>query len=140
MFRSKDRMLNCVRSAKKKNNNKEGKEIKVNYKDLYSFETKGIQQQLVKEGIRVHKNDIREIRHSSLSDLTEDQRKMPIGNTTYEVLLDKINKNESEHLGFGNCEVIAKTHDMTRWNDNKKKTLDRKRNRNDKIHSQLFES
>lgn len=135
MFRHKDRMLNEVRQAKKKNTNKEGKEEKVDEKDLHRFELKGIQQELMKEGIRVHMNDLRAIRHITLDELDEAERKNVIGNTTMEVLLEKFNSMPTSSYGFGgNSNIIAKTHDMTRWKDNKKKTLDRKKERKNKMN------
>jgi len=134
MFRYKDRMLNEVRQAKKKNSNKEGKEQKIDYKDLQKFPLKGIQQELIKEGINVHKNDLRQFRHISLSELTDEEKNESVGNTTLGILLEKINKNEFDTLGFGySNDIIAKTHDMTRWKDNKKKTLNRKRERDTKM-------
>ena len=140
MFRHKDRMLNDVRKAKKKNTNKEGKEEQVNEKDLHRFELKGIQQELIKEGIRVHMNDLRAIRHVTLEELDEEERKNVIGNTTMEVLLEKFNSMPTSSYGFGgNSDIIAKTHDMTRWKDNKKKTKERKKEREYKMHSFEFE-
>ena len=137
MFRHKDIMLNNNRSIKKKNTNKEDKEEKFNEKDLYRFELKGIQQELMKEGIRVHMNDLRAIRHLSLDKLDEKEKNEIYGNTTLKVLLEKLNKNEYKSFSFGenNKEIIAKTHDMTRWKDNKKKTLDRKKERKNKMNS-----
>ena len=138
MFRHKDRMLNDVRKAKKKNTNKEGKEEQVNEKDLHRFELKGIQQELIKEGIRVHMNDLRAIRHITLDELDEEERKNVIGNTTMEVLLEKMNSMPTSSYGFGgNSEVIAKTHDMTRWKEKKKKTVMRQRERNEKNNLHL---
>ena len=136
MFRNKDKMLTEVRQAKKKNSNKEGKEQKVDFKDLHRFPLKGIQQELIKEGIKVHKNDLRQFRHISLSELTDEEKNESVGNTTLGTLLEKINKNEFDTLGFGySNDIITKTHDMTRWKDNKKKTLNRKRDRFDKINN-----
>lgn len=136
MFRNKDKMLAEVRQAKKKNSNKEGKEQKVDFKDLHRFPLKGIQQELIKEGIKVHKNDLRQFRHISLSELTDEEKNESVGNTTLGTLLEKINKNEFDTLGFGySNDIITKTHDMTRWKDNKKKTLNRKRDRFDKINN-----
>lgn len=136
MFRNKDKMLAEVRQAKKKNSNKEGKEQKVDFKDLHRFPLKGIQQELIKEGIKVHKNDLRQFRHISLSELTDEEKNESVGNTTLGTLLEKINKNEFDTIGFGySNDIITKTHDMTRWKDNKKKTLNRKRDRFDKINN-----
>ena len=136
MFRNKDKMLAEVRQEKKKNSNKEGKEQKVDFKDLHRFPLKGIQQELIKEGIKVHKNDLRQFRHISLSELTDEEKNESVGNTTLGTLLEKINKNEFDTLGFGySNDIITKTHDMTRWKDNKKKTLNRKRDRFDKINN-----
>jgi hypothetical protein len=136
MFRNKDKMLAEVRQAKKKNSNKEGKEQKVDFKDLHRFPLKGIQQELIKEGIRVHLNDLRQFRHITLSELTDEEKNESVGNTTLGTLLEKINKNEFDTLGFGySNDIITKTHDMTRWKDNKKKTLNRKRDRFDKINN-----
>lgn len=134
MFRYKERMLNDVRQAKKKNSNKEGKEQKIDFKDLQKFPLKAIQQELIKEGIKVHKNDLRQFRHISLSELTDEEKNEIVGNTTLGILLEKINKNEFESLRFGfTTDLISKTHDMTRWKDNKKKTLNRKRDRDTKM-------
>ena len=74
MFRHKERMLKGCRNAKKKNNNKEGKEEKVNYKDLHQYSLKGIQQGLIKEGINVHLNDLRNYRHYILKELTDEEK------------------------------------------------------------------
>ena len=136
MFRNKDKMLAEVRQAKKKNSNKEGKEQKVDFKDLHRFPLKGIQQELIKEGIKVHLNDLRQFRHLTLSELTDEEKNESVGNTTLGILLEKITKNEFDTLGFGySNDIIAKTHDMTRWKNNKKKTLNRKRDRFDKINN-----
>lgn len=136
MFRNKDKMLAEVRQAKKKNSNKEGKEQKVDFKDLHRFPLKGIQQELIKEGIRVHLNDLRQFRHITLSELTDEEKNESVGNTTLGTLLEKINKNKFDTIGFGySNDIITKTHDMTRWKDNKKKTLNRKRDRFDKINN-----
>ena len=135
MFRHKDKMLAEVRQAKKKNSNKEGKEQKIDFKDLHKFPLKAIQQELIKEGIRVHLNDLRQFRHSSLSELTDEEKNESVGNTTLGTLLEKINKNEFDTLGFGySNDIIAKTHDMTRWKDNKDKTKNRNRDRNEKMN------
>jgi len=134
MFRSKDHMLHETRLAKKKNCNKDGKEARTDEKDLHRFELKGIQQELVKEGIRVHVNDLRALRHTCLHDLTDEDKQLPVGNTTMGVLFEKMNKNSWDCYGFGGkSDVVAKTHDMTRWSDNKEKTKIRKNNRIDKM-------
>ena len=134
MFRSKDRMLDGVRQCKKKNTNKEGKEEKVEDKDLNRYSLKAIQQELIKEGIKVHKNDLRHYRHYIFNNLTDEEKNEIVGNTTVGVLLEKINKNEFSNFGFCfDTDIVAKTHDMTRWKDNKKKTLNRKRDRDTKM-------
>ena len=56
------------------------------------------------------------------------------------VLLEKLNKNEYSNCGFCfDTDIVAKTHDMTRWDDNKRKTLNRKKDRNYKMHSMELE-
>ena len=139
MFRYKERMLKWSRDKKKKNNNKEDHTIlKVNMKDEYRFELKGIQQELIKKGIRVHKNDLRNIRHMSYHELTEEEKERSIGNTTVGNLLLAIHDNEYDTYGFGRKMAIAKTHDMTRWEGNKKQTIEKTQRRKYKLQSQEF--
>ena len=139
MFRYKDRMLKECRIEKKKNCNKDRPVQKVNIKDEYRFELKGIQQELIKKGIKVHKNDLCRVRHMSYDELTEEEKEKVVGNTTVGNLLLAVNKNEYETYGFGSCQrTIAKTHDMTRWQDKKKQTLAKKRGREYKRQSQEF--
>ena len=134
MFRHKDRMLKECRTEKKKNTNKDDNVEKVNFKDLYRFELKAIQQHLIKEGIKVHLNDLRTVRHLKLSEI--ENKNEEIGNTTIGILLEKLNNNEFVSYGFNGAKVVGKTHDMTRWKDSKQKSLNKKRNREDKIYSQ----
>lgn len=139
MFRYKDRMLKECRKEKKKNCNKDRPVQKVNIKDEYRFELKGIQQELIKKGIKVHKNDLCRIRHMSYDELTEEEKEEVVGNTTVGNLLLAVNKNEYATYGFSSCQrTIAKTHDMTRWQDKKKQTLAKKRGREYKRQSQEF--
>lgn len=139
MFRYKERMLKECREEKKKNTNKDRVVEKVNEKDQYRFELKGIQQELIKKGIKVHKNDLRYIRHISYDELNEEEKEEIIGNTTIGNLLLALNMNEYGKYSFGGDKrAIAKTHDMTRWQDKKKQTLDKKRGREHKMQSQEF--
>lgn len=139
MFRHKERMLKGCREEKKKNTNKVRAVERVNVKDEYRFELKGIQQELIKKGIKVHKNDLRYIRHISYDELNEEEKQEIIGNTTIGNLLLALNMNEYGNYSFGGDKrAIAKTHDMTRWQDKKKQTLDKKRGREHKMQSQEF--
>jgi len=132
-------MLKEYRKEKKGNCNKDRTVQKLNIKDEYRFELKGVQQELNKKGIKVHKNDLRRVRHMSYDELTEEKKEEIVGNTTIGNLLLIINKNEYETYGFfGHQRTIAKTHDMTRWQDKKKQTLDKKREREHKMQSQEF--
>ena len=127
MFRSKDQMLKEQRNIKKKNVNKEGKQIKINYKDIYSFSFKAIQQKLIKEdGIKISIIELSLISHKE--ELTEEERKKPMGNSTWGEVFDKVKNPFIYHMD----PMVAKTHDMSRWKDNKEKTLNRKKGFNEK--------
>lgn len=139
MFRHKDKMLKGRREIKNKNKNKDhGRDM---VKNPYCYELKGNQQALIKEGIKVHMNELRHVRHISYSDLNESDKDDLIGNTTIGNLLQTLNKNEYTPYNFERFgdekRIVAKTHDMTRWQDKKKKTLDKKYRREEKIQSQL---
>jgi hypothetical protein len=136
MFRHKERMLKGCREEKKKNTNKVRAVERVNVKDEYRFELKGIQQELIKKGIKVHKNDLRYIRHISYDELNEEEKQEIIGNTTIGNLLLALNMNEYGNYSFGGDKRAI--HDMTRWQDKKKQTLDKKRGREHKMQSQEF--
>ena len=121
-------MLKDKREEKKKNNNKDRVVNRVNTKCQYKFQLKGIQQDLIKKGIKVHKNDLRHLADKTYDKMTEEEREECVGNTTKGDVVSALNKNGHEAYRFsGNNSTIAKTHDMTRWPDKKKKTVDKKR-------------
>ena len=139
MFRYKNRMLKDKREEKKKNNNKYRAVNRVNTKCQYKFQLKGIQQDLIKKGIKVHKNDLRHLADKTYDKMTEEEREECVGNTTKGDVVIALNKNGHEAYRFsGNNSTIAKTHDMTRWQDKKKQTVVKKRGREYKLQSQEF--
>ena len=137
MFRTKDRMLKECRTEKKKNTNKEDRAVrKVNEKDEYRFEVKGIQQELIRRGIKVHKNELREMCMGYYYVMTEEEKEKTVGNTTKGVLHEVLREYGYGEFKTGNNRVIAKTHDMTKWQDKKKQSLDKKRRRDYKAKMQ----
>ena len=139
MYRSKDRMLKECRVEKKKNTNKEDRAVrKVNLKDEYSFEVKGIQQELIRKGIKVHKNDLRDMCMGYYYIMDEEEKEEKVGNTTKGVLQQALSEYGYGEFKTGNNRVIAKTHDMTKWQDKKKQSLDKKRRRDHKAQMQEF--
>ena len=92
-----------------------------------------------KKGIKVHKNDLRHLTDKTYDKMTEEEREECVGNTTKGDVVIALNKNGHEAYRFsGNNSTIAKTHDMTRWQDKKKQTVDKKRGREYKLQSQEF--
>ena len=87
-------MLKECRKEKKKNCNKDRPVQKVNIKDEYRSDLKGIQQEFIKKGIKVLKNDLCRIRHMTYDELTEEEKEEVVGNTTVGNLLLAVNKNE----------------------------------------------
>lgn len=140
MFRYKDRMLKQQRRTKKKNCNKESSSPhNINIKDMFRFRLKAIQQDLIKKGIKVHTNDLRQLTTTSYHLLSEDEKIQKVGNTTKGNLILALNNNIfDDDLFPNNSNAIAKTHDMTRWRDKKTHSIEINKRRNFKLESQQF--
>lgn len=130
-------MLKYNREEKKKNHNKESSSHNTNFKDLFRFSLKAIQQDLIKKGIKVHTNDLRNLTTTSYHLLSEDEKLEKVGNTTKGNLILALNNNIFDNDLFpNNRNIIAKTHDMTRWRNKKTHSIEKNKRRDFKLFSQ----
>ncbi len=120
MFRHKDRYLKSKRLEKKENNNKEDKQNIKDEKYNYYDSSKAIQQFISDEyNIKVHVNEIRQIKYVINNNHTCNIKNNTLNNKIYNTSNENLNEIINE-INNKNIPIDWNyKHDKTRWNNNK---------------------